>query len=82
MNELRYAGRRLLRHPAPAAAAVMTLAGSVGASCATAALLSAVLLSPRHSVADPSTLYILGTRVTSGRSAGQMYDGFAYPALA
>ena len=78
MDELRLAFRRLAHRPGASFASVLTLACSIGAAAATWSLLSAVLLRPLP-VQAPEGLFVVGTRVTSGRMAGTLSDSHLYP---
>jgi predicted permease len=77
-QDMRYALRRFRREPVIAAAAVLTLAVSIGAAAATWSLLSAVLMRPLP-VAAPDRLVVVGQRIERGRDAGGLRNSHIYP---
>jgi predicted permease len=76
MDDVRFALRRLSKHPAATIASLVTLAVSIGAGAATWSLLSALLLNPLP-VRDPDRLVVPG--MTGVRRDGSLSDTFVYP---
>src|SRR5919106_3431237 len=74
MDEIRFASRRLAKHPAATIASIVTLAFSIGAAAATWSVLSALLLNPLP-IRDADRLVVLGTP----HPRVGFYEAFDYP---
>lgn len=82
MDDLRFAVRRLAKHPSPTVASIVTLACALGAGVAASSLLSAVLLHPLP-VREPDRLVVVGARRVSTRTPastpGPLQNEHIYP---
>jgi len=74
LQDLRFAGRTLLRQRGFATIAIVTLALGIGATTAIFSLLNPLLFRPLG-VPDPERL----CRVFSGRAGGNVYQRVSYP---
>jgi predicted permease len=83
-DDLRYALRRLAKHPAATLGSIVTLAVAIGAAVATWSLLSAVLLHPL-AVRDADRWMVVGSRYVSDASRkvpdGPLSPDHIYPAF-
>ena len=70
LNDIRYAGRRILRSPGFTIAAALTLALGIGANTTIFTLVNAILLRPPVGVAEPERLVSLYTSDYSGPAYG------------
>jgi len=76
MNDVRFALRQLIRQPAFAVVAVLTLALGIGANTAVFSLVHALLLRPLPGIVDPDGIVRLGRTPD-----GDGFDTFTYPDL-
>ena len=78
-DEFRFALRRIVKHPAPALASVVTLASAIAAAAATGSLLSALQLNPLPG-RDPTSVDVLAATRPPGGIGPAVSTTFTYPA--
>ena len=80
--DVRYAVRTLLKSPAYALVAIVTLALGIGANAAIFAIINAALLHPLAGVPHPERLVMIGSTAPTGPYASARdFDNMSYPNL-